>query len=435
MAKIKVCDALCGQGKTQSCIHMINTDKENKKYIFITPYLTEVERIKNACITKQFVSPEKKWSNGYSKLSDLIKLLGEGRNIVSTHALFSFSNDEVKKLIKEQNYTLILDEVIDLFSPVKMDNGDVDFIVRNNIARKEGDNIIWEDDEYKGVYFSEIVKISEARNLVKYDNHLYFWALPIDVFNCFTDIYILTYMFKYQLMKYFFEANDLDYELIGTKHTMGVYHFCDIDEMDRRIDLSELITVCDDNKRNKIGMNLYDLSVSWYEREINESGESKISKLRSNLYNFLRNPKCSQNDKMWTTFNKFKKYLKGKGYSSGFITFNKRATNDYSNRHRLAYCVNIFMLPWMKNYLMRIGAKNVNQNMWALSVLIQWLFRSAIRNGERVSLYIPSIRMRHLLKQWIINLKEGRDLDEISYLNDDYKKEKLINCIEDAFNI
>ena len=35
---VKVCDELCGAGKTQSCINMMNNDAE-KKYIFITPYL------------------------------------------------------------------------------------------------------------------------------------------------------------------------------------------------------------------------------------------------------------------------------------------------------------------------------------------------------------------------------------------------------------
>ena len=39
--KVKVCDALCGAGKTVSCINMMNSDTEHK-YIFATPYLNEV---------------------------------------------------------------------------------------------------------------------------------------------------------------------------------------------------------------------------------------------------------------------------------------------------------------------------------------------------------------------------------------------------------
>lgn len=42
--KVKVCDALCGAGKTVSCINMMNSDTEHK-YIFVTPYLNEVNKL------------------------------------------------------------------------------------------------------------------------------------------------------------------------------------------------------------------------------------------------------------------------------------------------------------------------------------------------------------------------------------------------------
>lgn len=45
--KINVVDAGCGVGKTTALINLINNDTSNQKYIFITPFLSEVERIKN----------------------------------------------------------------------------------------------------------------------------------------------------------------------------------------------------------------------------------------------------------------------------------------------------------------------------------------------------------------------------------------------------
>ena len=33
--------------------------------------------------------------------------------------------------------------------------------------------------------------------------------------------------------------------------------------------------------------------------------------------------------------------------------------------------------------------------------MLQFIWRSAIRNGEEIWVYIPSIRMRSLLKKWI----------------------------------
>ena len=93
-----------------------------------------------------------------------------------------------------------------------------------------------------------------------------------------------------------------------------------------------------------------------------------------------------------------------------------RATNDYVKRRYLAYCVNVYLQPWMKNYLIQCGANEINQDMYALSILIQWIFRSAIRKGEEIWIYIPSARMRYLLKTWIQNLSEGKDLENINYI-------------------
>lgn len=411
---VKVCDAICGAGKTLSCINMMNNDSINK-YIFITPYLDEVERIKTSCACKGFVSPERERDNNYSKLNSILSLLRQGKNIASTHALFSSYTEEIKQLIREQHYILVLDEVIDLFQLVKIDSGDIQLLVRNNIAKKEEDNVIWDDDEYNGVLFGEIMQVSKSRNLIDYDGSFYFWALPIDVFNCFSKVYVLTYLFEYQMLKYFFDANNIEYQLIGTKKSNGIYQFCPIEKMDRRMNLKDKIHIVKSEKLNEVGNKPFSLSSGWFERESREEGQPMLKVLKNALRNTFRHFKANNQDQMWTTLNRFKVYLKGKGYSNSFVTFNKRATNNFSNRHVLAYCLNVYMMPWMKNYLVRLGAKGVNQDMYALSVLVQWLFRSAVRKGEEVWLYIPSKRMRYLLVKWLDNLEKGKDMEEIKF--------------------
>lgn len=424
--KVKVCDAICGAGKTQGCIDMINKDDRNR-YVFITPYLDEVERIKVACSSKHFVSPERRCDNRYSKLNDIRTLLSKGANVASTHALFSCYTDEIKKLIREQEYVLILDEVIDLFQPVKLDGGDVQFLVRNNIAKKEEDAVIWDDDEYNGILFNEIMEASKSRNLVDYDGSFYFWSLPIDVFRCFKEVYVLTYLFEYQMLRYFFDANGIEYELIGTKKIGGDYRFCRIEDMDRRLNLKGKIHIVESEDLNSIGDGMFSLSAKWYERALNEQGRPKIVELKNNIRKVFRKRNTGSTDRMWTTMNRFKGYLKGKGYSNGFITFNKRATNNFAQRHTLAYCVNVFMMPWMRNYLIKIGAKDINQDMYALSVLIQWVFRSAVRKGEEVWLYVPSKRMRTIFKRWLDNLAKGEDLRELKYVATKMSKTEKTN--------
>ena len=46
-----------GSGKTESAITQMNEDLDSR-YIFVTPYLSEVERIKNGCPERDFVDPQ-----------------------------------------------------------------------------------------------------------------------------------------------------------------------------------------------------------------------------------------------------------------------------------------------------------------------------------------------------------------------------------------
>ncbi|MNC64554.1 hypothetical protein D3C75_1147700 [compost metagenome] len=43
----------------------------------------------------------------------------------------------------------------------------------------------------------------------------------------------------------------------------------------------------------------------------------------------------------------------------------------------------------------------VDEEAWALSELIQWVWRSRIRDNESISIYIPSTRMRDLFFRYL----------------------------------
>ena len=54
---VRIVDELMGRGKTSSAINYINRSSEDDKFLFITPYLKEVERIKSSCPSKRFKEP------------------------------------------------------------------------------------------------------------------------------------------------------------------------------------------------------------------------------------------------------------------------------------------------------------------------------------------------------------------------------------------
>lgn len=103
---------------------------------------------------------------------------------------------------------------------------------------------------------------------------------------------------------------------------------------------------------------------------------------------------------MWTTFKQYRDIVKGKGYTKGFLPINARATNNYADRSVVAYIANRYMDPFVKKFFTGHGI-TVDEDAFALSEMIQFIWRSAIRNGEPITVYIPSRRMRELLINWL----------------------------------
>lgn len=415
---VKVCDALCGFGKTSACIKMMN-ENTDKKYIFVTQFLSEVDRIKTNCASRGFVAPDSNVKLGQTKLSDIHRLMREGKNIATTHSLFVSYTDETKELIQQNNYTLVLDESVDVMCLTDMARGDLSILKSSSAVTEEDGMIKWIMDDYQCEYdrgkFREEMLRAKSKNLLMYADEFFFWSIPPALFTCFSDVYVLTYMFSAQSLRCFFDIHHIPYELIGVRKSNGGYNFCAVEEMDRSLDLRDKIHILDDKKINSIGDARTALSFSWYNAARLEEGKPKIERLRKNIANVFKNIyKASAKEVLWTMYKEYVPMVRGNGYHNGFIPYNLRASNQYANRKYLAYCVNNFPRPMEKRYFLDHGT-TWDGDMYALSILIQWVFRSAIRRGEEVWLYIPSKRMRSLFKQWLENLAAGRDLEPVSY--------------------
>lgn len=412
---VKVCDAICGSGKTSACIRMMN-ERTDVKFIFVTQYLTEVDKILEQCKARGFVTPDGDVDEGRTKLSSIHKLIAAGKNIATTHALFVSYTEETKRLIQENNYILVLDETVDVLCMSNVEICDIDILLRSKSIREEDGVFQWLDDNYgkngEGKFIDEMMR-AKSKNLMRYDQEYFFWAIPPELFTCFKEAYVLTYLFKAQTLRCFFDLYGIEYERIGVKLHKGKYEFCDAAEMDRKRDLISKIHILDDRKVNEIGEPRTALSFTWY-KTVKKEDEGALERMRKNVSNVFKNKwKAPGAETMWTTFKSYKEELAGKGYANTFVSYNKRASNDYRDRKYLAYCVNNFPRPWEARYFRDRGVE-VDGDGYALSILVQWIFRSAVRCGEEVWVYVPSRRMRTLLMKWLDLLAEGRDLEPIT---------------------
>lgn len=392
--KVKVVDSIMGSGKTSAMIDMINKSDKEDRFIYITPYLDEVERIMSECQVANFKQP---LSVNGSKVNGVKNLLIKNQNIVSTHSLFHLFDDEIFDLIHTKGYILIMDEVTDVVEPYsEISKSDVKVIFENNLAHIDEDNyIIWDDSDYEFGKFSQFKHLCEVKSLQMFGETIVVWLFPIKSFEMFDDIYILTYMFNGQIQKWYYDFYNVEYEWYIASNRNGNYF------IERGFDTSKisksLINICE-HKINNIGDNVYSLSKSWYEKSIKNN---MIIDLKNNVLNYFCGIlKTKSEDIIWTTFKGYEKKIKGKGYTKGFIPLNFRASNKYKNRTSCAYLVNRYVNPVIKQFFEKNGI-NVDEDTYALSEMIQWIWRSAIRDGKPINIYIPSKRMRTLLMNWL----------------------------------
>ena len=401
--KIKVIDSPMGAGKTSYLIQMIKRNTENK-YMFITPFLDEVDRIITTCKENKFSQPTNKAKNG-SKLESLKKLVSKGKNVVSTHALFSIADEELIKLIKSQGYILILDEVMDVVSSADIKKSDIEMLFNENKIKVEEpyNKVIWLDEKYDGK-FNNIKNMANNDSLYYVNKTLMVWSLPVSIFDCFEEVFISTYMFDAQIQKYYYDYFEMEYEYYHIERNINDYKIVKTISFDYDNEFKKkaksLINIIDNEKLNAIGDSYGTgkyktaLSKTWYYKN---KDNDLIKTLKKNMTNFFRNY-CEDKSElnMWTTFNDYKQLLKGKGYTKGFIPCNSRATNQYSHKKNCAYVINRYINPFYESFFTQRGI-TIDQDKYALSEMLQWIWRSAIRNNEPINVYIPSVRMRNLL--------------------------------------
>lgn len=403
-----------GAGKTSASINFINNSDDDVKFLYITPYLTEVERIISSCPTKKFRQPE---SYG-SKLVGIKSLFEKGFNIVSTHSLFRLFDEEIIDLAYTNNYVLIMDEVADVIEPLDISKDDLNNIMKNYAKVDKGNLLKWHAVNYQGK-FDDIKRLCDLKCLAVYGDTAMLWLFPISTFRAFREIYILTYMFDAQTQKYYYDYYGIEYQYLYVKgNQINNYEFTS-EEVEYEIpDYSKLVHILDNEKLNRIGDRETALSKSWYERNKNNQ---LMEILKNATGNFFKNyTKTKSGENLWTTFKDFRGLISGKGYAKGFLSSNVRATNEYKDRIAVAYLINKYFNPCVKNFFIDNGVE-VNDDAFAISEMLQFIWRSAIREGKEIWLYIPSSRMRELLIRWINKHSDKQQTTQLNQNNETTK--------------
>lgn len=403
MTQIRVVDARMGRGKTSAAEAYMASESGRKRFLYITPYLAEVDRICDAC---DFEQPD---SDRHTKLTELKTMMRQGRNIASTHSLFYLMDEDALSLVRERHYSIIIDEAIETVRRVPITSKDFEILVGVLANIDENGFLRWTDPEYTGK-FDGYKDMADSGSLYVLDQSLLCIMRP-DMLEAFDEVIMMTYLFGGQYQKAYLDYYGFDYTICGIDNSDG-FRFTDEPDDPPPLDYKSLISVVSEDRLNAIGDYKFALSKSWYDRR--GMSHEDIRRIRNNLNTFFRRRcNCGRDRQLWTCFKSDQHKIEGdKGkYHESYLQPTAKATNEYRSRDSVAYLINRFIDPNVSKFFDMRGVK-INEDEFALGEMLQFLWRSAIRDNKPVTLYIPSKRMRTLLLDWIDKNSEGGDARE-----------------------
>ncbi len=423
MQKVQIYDAIMGSGKTNDAIdRMKGYLKNGIKFIYITPFLDEIARVTNELSSDEVFSPlgrednngksiyevseELIYKNGnfkgeksYKKLNkraQFLKMASQGKNIISTHSLFMSLKREDFNLFSD--YILILDEVVNPLDVEYIGAKDIEILKNQNlIIIDENTNAVrFIDEEYRDSAFRKIKEMCYNSSVFHLDKYFFVWVFPIEIFKEFKEVQVLTYFFEGSLLAAYFKMNNIQYDLNKKSSKQQL------------LNLKQLLNIYtgDANQTRSRGL----VTGEYCKSKLEDTTDTKLKSIKNSTeYIFKKVFKTKSNENAFTTFKSIRKKLSGDGYARGFIPINARATNDFKHKESMAYLGNRYFDPQTKHFFEMRGIE-LNQDLWALSELIQWVWRGCIRDSKKMNLYIPSYRMRGLITDWL----DGKFLSNVT---------------------
>lgn len=401
---IKVIDAICGAGKSTKIFDVMRDGylDEGYRYLYITPFLTEIEeRVPDELPELYFKSPT---NLGDGKVSNLKQLVEMGENVASTHVLFGMLSEEIVDILIQKKYRLVIDEAINCVGLLgkEYNVSDTKALIKSKMVvvdRKERNKLYWNEEEYPehdGKY-ALIRRMCNMGMLYSYQDEFVMFEYPPKLLKSLEEVYVLTYLFNGSDMRCWLELNQIPYTIMDNE-ALDLRPEKYIKQIVRE-NLSFITNRNLENTRQRNGT----LSKTWFKN----ANPEEIKKYKAMMRSCVVAEKVKVGEVFWTTYKDYESKLAGDGYRRGvspdmpsFLPCNLRATNKYKDYRLCMYAVNLFKNPTEVNYLKEQGVEP-DEDTYALSEAIQFIFRGAIRQGKPMSLLVLSKRVRKLLGDWL----------------------------------
>jgi hypothetical protein len=399
---VTIRDYPCGSGKTTSMIEGFRSDR---KYLVIVPLLTEVNRVIEWSKSVPFQQPHANDNDTSTKTESLESMVLQGQNIATTHSL----HERLVPLARQgllSDYDIIIDEVPEVVRSVSskskvsieefyLNTGYMTVDTKTGLVRPTGKWWSMRDD-VDDTLSATILNYANTGCLYLLEGHLFIWAMPKELLTAGRTTTILTYKSNGSVLSSYLKKLDVPVEVANDNQREEAF----------RKKAAELITIRDIPALSRLSLS--------HSGQL--AGMSKSNYCRT-VVNALKNLRGRQlkdvpAENILITCAKEGWYKKGnEGAAGPFASGSKlfqganwvakitRGTNDYAHCSHLVYLYDQHMNPYVARWLE--DNSRAFDDAYALTELIQWVWRSRVRKGQPINLYLPSPRMRRLMEEWL----------------------------------
>lgn len=415
---VEVVDTIMGSGKTTECFKWIDRNP-TEKYIYVSPMLSEVGkegRIHTSVLGVEFVSPDTEDTDFKTKTEHLTKLLEGGSNIACTHNLYLNMTKEHFSLMEKHQYVVLLDEEIEVIKTYGVySSSDIQYLIdkqeiivndKDGAITWIGDNKTVEDYNHK---YNKLKNLCDKHSIylnngVSAKKNILISHIPLKLLECAKRVIVITYMFKGSVLDCFLKIKGIKTvvckDIVPTKNL-------------KPSDFKDLITLVPPNKKTKT----LSMNYSWW-NSLTKDDIKSVNSIANLISNTAAQYEVDACDVMWTcpkanaqgVTKDTKVKLNPKGFvryvdedgvkQSCWLSVHTRATNEYANKKMVAHCYNRFPLQPIKMYLDCCGVP-IDAPRYALSSLLQFTWRSQIRNNLPIVLLIANERMFGFFTAWL----------------------------------
>ena len=365
-----------------------------------------------------FVEPDKDDNDQGTKTSSLESQLLLGNNIATTHEMYERLVPFVNAGLLD-DYDIIIDEVPNVVKSVAsksrtsiqefyVDAGYMDVDVRTGLVRPTHK---WRQnqEQVSDTLSPKILKYAESGCLYLQDGEMFIWALPERILSAGNSVTVMTYKAEGSMLLSYLRKLDLPFEVCNDN----------LLEEEFRAKASELIVIEDIPALSKMKLTFSGqqkgMSSSPYYSKVSRSLKNlkerklvgvdinkilltcnKDAWLKANNDNQPK-PESKENKKTKFKPGVFAKNSRIKDVE--WISNTTRGTNDYIHCSHLIYLYDQNINPVVARWLG--DSSRAFNDAYALTELIQLVWRSRVRRGEPITIYLPSLRMRRIFEEWL----------------------------------